>query len=33
MGGLEMGGDTVVYLRESLLGGAEAIYFINNLIF
>lgn len=33
MGGLEMGGNTVVYLRESLLGGAEAIYFINDLIF
>lgn len=32
MGGLEMGGNTV-YLRESLLGGAEAIYFINDLIF
>lgn len=28
MGGLEMGGDAVAYLRESLLGGAEAIYFI-----
>lgn len=32
MAGLEMGGDVVVYLRESLLGGAGAIYIINNIL-